>query len=93
MKRFTLAAAAVLVVLLAGCGEPEIVTVETLTQEFCEGIEELLDLPKTEREVEFVELNQRIDESLLREGVDDEALAFNILGECGEELILMGAPD
>ncbi len=42
------------IVLLAGCGEPEVVTFETLTQEFCEGIANLLDLPKAEREVEFV---------------------------------------
>ena len=91
MRRLILATAAI--VLLAGCGEPEVVTVETLTQEFCEGIADLLDLPKTEREVEFVQLNQRIDEALQAGGVDDEALAFNILGECGEELILMGAPD
>lgn len=82
-----------MVVLLAACGEPEVVTVETLTQEFCEGIADLLDLPNTEREVEFVELNQRIDEALQTGRVNDEALAFNILGECGEELILMGAPD
>ncbi|MDP6507882.1 MAG: hypothetical protein QF719_11570 [Chloroflexota bacterium] len=91
MKRLVLIGA--VIVFLAGCGGPEVVTVETLTQEFCDGIADLLDLPKTEREVRFVELNQRIDEALLREGVDDEALAFNIFGECGEELILMGAPD
>jgi hypothetical protein len=91
MKR--LALAAVLALLLAGCGEPEVVTVETLTQEFCDGIIELLDRPKAERDEKFAELNQRVDEALLREGVDDEALAFNVLGECGAELILMGAPD
>ncbi len=52
MRRLILATAAI--VLPAGCSEPKVVTVETLTQEFCKGIADLLDLPKAEREVEFV---------------------------------------
>lgn len=91
MKLSLVAGAAMLI--LAACGEPEIVTVETLTQEFCDEVVEMMDRPKAERQVKFAELNQRIDDALLAEGVDDEALAFNILGECGDELIQMGASE
>ncbi len=93
MRKLVLVGALILGLLPGACGEPEIVTVETLTREFCDGVIEMVDRPADERAEKFQELNSRIDAALQKEGVDDEALAFNILGECGEELILMGAPD
>ncbi len=53
----------------------------------------MLALPGQERIEKFSEMNGRIEQKMLEEDPDDEALAFNILAECGEELIGIGAAE
>ena len=78
---------------VAGCGDPEVVTVRWLTEEFCAGVEGVLALPAGKRNEKFNEMNSRIERKMLEEDLDDEALAFNILAECGEGMIGLGAAE
>lgn len=91
MKLVLIAGAVAAMLLSAACGDPEIVTVGSLTREFCEGVEGMMDMSAEERIEEFEKMNARIDEKLLEGELDDEALAFNVLAECGEELIELGS--